>query len=121
MLHRETPCVLASSAFEVLRNEGLRLKDLSDLQKVADAALVVVVSPGRCVTRQAGCSVAETEAHKRSTHTNKGTGTVRRDFLFIAKVKSVMNISVAFEKGHAASFFAPRMVNIVKTMVFFIS
>lgn len=48
---------------------------------------------------------------------NMVTSIVRRNFPFVAGVKSVMNFSAAFEKKYGVSFLAAWMADIVDDMV----
>lgn len=61
----------------------------------------------------------KTEVHKLSALANKVTRFVRRDYLFVAVVKSVVDLSATLEKEHGVSFHAAAMMDVVEIVVLF--
>lgn len=105
------------AATVVLLDGRHRLKALRDLHKAAYVACVDATLLVRCFTRHDGRPIAEAEALKLSSFANKVTSVVRCDFSFVAVVKTVINFSAAFEKGHSMLFLAASMVNSDEDMV----
>lgn len=71
----------------------------------------------RFFTRHDGQPIVKTEAFKQSKLANKVHSIVRRESSFDAIVKSVMNFSAAFDKGHGVYYLAAWTVDIVELKV----
>lgn len=93
------------------------LQALLDIQRAVDDIRVEAPLQVRFATRQDGHQIVKRNALKLINLANMVTSIVSRAFLLVVVLKSETNFYATYGKDYGASFFAARMVDIVKDML----